>query len=306
MGYAVRLFRWILFITLIATSSLANADRESGIRALFGWAENEFPSLFSPPGAMLQNYDIWTFSYYPQTDTYAGVNVQGEVWVLGDVFGGLVYVDRLDNLLAQIGYVDNSSGGGCVDIDGPYQGSRMVMHSETFFDGGMSMDVEITVVEVSDTRQVVSSISTGAGFRTTGVGVLDLEVVDDMVYQKAVHRSYSYGRDSVSTFTPSLLLGPLKRYCQGDTWRSPSVTETTVSGGFTTVFQTDVTDSEVVAVRASVTVPAGTYSTVEIKETSVDLISYTWIDIESGHAVKVEGYDPAGALLVRQEATLIQ
>jgi hypothetical protein len=74
----------------------------SNAETIFDWAEDNHPQFFPPPGASTQFFDPWLFRYYPSTDIYAGVNTSGEVWVLGDVFGGLVYISTVEELLATI------------------------------------------------------------------------------------------------------------------------------------------------------------------------------------------------------------
>jgi hypothetical protein len=74
----------------------------SNAETILNWAEDNYPQFFPPPGAITQFFDPWLFRYYPSTDIYAGVNTNSEVWVLGDVFGGLVYISTVEELLATI------------------------------------------------------------------------------------------------------------------------------------------------------------------------------------------------------------
>ncbi|OEU80485.1 MAG: hypothetical protein BA872_02945 [Desulfobacterales bacterium C00003060] len=79
--------------------SLAKDNLVSKADKIFDWAEDNFPQFFPPPGASTQFFDPWLYRYYPTTNIYAGVNNSREVWVLGDVFGGLVYISMVDELL---------------------------------------------------------------------------------------------------------------------------------------------------------------------------------------------------------------
>ena len=69
---------------------------------IFDWAENNYPQYFPPPGASTQFFDPWLYRYYPTTNIYVGVNTSSEVWVQGDVFGGLIYINTVEELLAII------------------------------------------------------------------------------------------------------------------------------------------------------------------------------------------------------------
>lgn len=107
MKYFKKFFSANFIAILFFISPSIQADRTNSIRALFSWAETTHSSLFVPSLATIQGQDVWTYSYYPQTKTYLGVNDNDEVWVKGSVFGGLLYINTLSHLLNQIGYKDS-------------------------------------------------------------------------------------------------------------------------------------------------------------------------------------------------------
>ncbi len=98
----------IIFTALICTSPSSYADREGSIRTLFTWGEANYSNFFSPSPAPIQKITSWTYVYYPTTNTYIGVDDKDLVWVLGDMFGGLLYIDTLDVMLDKIGYTETN------------------------------------------------------------------------------------------------------------------------------------------------------------------------------------------------------
>ena len=96
----------IYFTVCICISPNLYADRAGSIRALFTWAEANYSNLFMPSPAIIQSTPPWTYVYYSETNTYIGVDDKDLVWILGDVFGGQLYIDKLDVMLGQIGYTE--------------------------------------------------------------------------------------------------------------------------------------------------------------------------------------------------------
>lgn len=98
----------------------------SDVETIFNWAEDNFPRFFPPPGALTQCFEPWLYRYYPSTDIYVGVNISCEVWVLGDVFGGLVYISTVQELLDTI----TPPPAPIPDILGTYSGSLAATTTE--------------------------------------------------------------------------------------------------------------------------------------------------------------------------------
>lgn len=98
----------IFFAVILSISPNSYADREAGIRALFSWAEVKYPHLFSPSSAPVKSHSPWTYVYYPSTNTYIGVDDKNFVWVQGDIFGGEVYIDTLDDMHDLMGYTETT------------------------------------------------------------------------------------------------------------------------------------------------------------------------------------------------------
>jgi hypothetical protein len=115
----------------------------------------------------------------------------------------------------------------------------------------------------------------------------------------------------VTSFSPPQYIGPFTRWCDGEEWTSPSVTQTvTTTPGGTTSEPTEPTEGEVEGISDSVTTPAGTFdcvhSRIEVTSGSNDGgRAFAWISKELGVLVKEEVYAPGGELIGRLEATAI-
>jgi len=95
---------WFLFLLFFSPISNGGVDEET----IFNWAEINYPHLFSPSGAQTQETQGYLYRYYPATNTYAGAK-EGEVFVLGDVFDGLLKVGSIDEVLALVNSSNSSS-----------------------------------------------------------------------------------------------------------------------------------------------------------------------------------------------------
>ncbi|HSW06753.1 WD40/YVTN/BNR-like repeat-containing protein [Aquabacterium sp.] len=73
-------------------SAASDADR------IFNWAEASYPQYFAPAGAPTQLISGYQARYYSATQNYVGT-LDGQVYVHGAVFGGLLYVGTTAQLL---------------------------------------------------------------------------------------------------------------------------------------------------------------------------------------------------------------
>jgi hypothetical protein len=92
----------IVVPSLFFLSASVSAQTDADVDRLFDWAEATYPQYFGSHEAMRKE-DIWRYRYYPQQGTYVGVNNNREVYVLGPVFGGLVYVGGFDYFMTLLG-----------------------------------------------------------------------------------------------------------------------------------------------------------------------------------------------------------
>ncbi len=65
---------------------------------IFNWAEATYPQFFGPAGAKTQSISGYQARYYSATKTYLGT-LNGEVYVYGAPFGGLLHVGTTAQLL---------------------------------------------------------------------------------------------------------------------------------------------------------------------------------------------------------------
>lgn len=138
------LFLWIAGCLLLLADVAVASTQEDADR-LFNWAEDTYPDLFSPSG---QSSDedatgVWYYRYYPDSSNYVGVNNADEVWVLGDVFGGMRHVGMLQALLLQVDASASDSGFAVIDDQAWDETAvRKVLH--IFAYGGHATDAQIT------------------------------------------------------------------------------------------------------------------------------------------------------------------
>lgn len=82
IGYIFYSYLFILF-----SLNIAQADIADDTEILLNWAEETYPNYF-PSYQTTQTFGPWLFRYYPQSDTYAGVNIDDQgVYVLGGPWG---------------------------------------------------------------------------------------------------------------------------------------------------------------------------------------------------------------------------
>jgi len=99
----------ILFLILISQSIFA--DTKSDSDSLFNWVETVLPDYFSPSNQTSQVWDNYYYRYYPASNTIIATHtVDLDVYVFGDIFGGLVRVDTLGSLMTAAGLSSDSDG----------------------------------------------------------------------------------------------------------------------------------------------------------------------------------------------------
>jgi len=112
---------YVISLTTIGSSS-GNSTSQPNADKLFNWAETTYAAFF-PSNQSSGEVSPWYFRYYSSVDTYLGLNYDNNhIYVLGDVFGGLVDVGDLDTLLDATGGSsgDNSSYPSESDLIGSY------------------------------------------------------------------------------------------------------------------------------------------------------------------------------------------
>ncbi len=91
----------IVFLGLFMILGLSQADNLSDSNRLFDCVELAYAEFFSLAGAGTFSLDQYLVRYYAETDTYLGTENE-DVYIYGDIFGGLVYVGQLNDLIQEI------------------------------------------------------------------------------------------------------------------------------------------------------------------------------------------------------------
>jgi len=85
------LFFYILLPSMLMASNLSDSNK------LFNLAENLYPKLFSPKNTSTIEINDYLVRYYSGTNNYIGTKKNGEVYVYGDIFGGLLQLGILSD-----------------------------------------------------------------------------------------------------------------------------------------------------------------------------------------------------------------
>lgn len=102
----------LAFILLIFISQSAFSDTKNNADQFFNWAEVEYSQYFPSHQNSLIFDGIWYYRFYPSQNIYAAVNLDdNDVYVLGDIFGGLLRIDSLTVLMTSVGLVNSSERG---------------------------------------------------------------------------------------------------------------------------------------------------------------------------------------------------
>lgn len=131
---------------LLLTINTALPSQNGDADKLFDWAEVEYSELFAPAGetSTTDTSGEWYYRYYPGTQSYVGVNLDGDVWVAGSPFGEAAYINTLTSLLDSIPVTEPNIGFSIIsDSDWSETAVRKVLH--TFAYGGHSTDQQISL-----------------------------------------------------------------------------------------------------------------------------------------------------------------
>ncbi|HEX6099623.1 MAG TPA: hypothetical protein VF432_25135 [Thermoanaerobaculia bacterium] len=175
-------------------------------------------------------------------------------------------------------------------------------------------NVTFTITWISDTPTQTKTTQkvTANGITSDAETVLDGEMVGNLRALKHFNVKVSttvpvLGKVTTETdvtFTPSLAQGPADGWCVGNTWAIPPVTEHIVikspQGTIPTTVTTIASTGEVLAVGASITVPAGTFNTVKYRGSilsgSAVQTAITWVSMQHNIVVRQDTIDGTGAV----------
>ncbi len=89
------------FVRLVRGEQLSASLPFGDVDRLFNWIEQNFGQYFAPAGERSFNHDGFTIRHYEDTKTFLGEK-DGDVFLYGDAFGGLLPVGALTDLLTLI------------------------------------------------------------------------------------------------------------------------------------------------------------------------------------------------------------
>lgn len=294
----------------LALSQVANGDAQDN-ETIFNWAEGEYSSYFYPSGQATASLDPWSFRFYPGSGIYLGINQADEVYVMGGAFGDTPsMVGNVNQFLEIINAsapsesdnATNNGSGNCVSVAMPASG---LTQGYSFSDAtsGYSGTVTIEYELVTDTRSRMtmnSSFAAGAySFSSVMTQTSEYRIENNYVYESRTvsqtTRNMSTGSETTNetmTYSPEYLDGPVRQYCEGQSWSSASVQLTTTTSDHSYSSYTAAESGSVVSISEVVTVPAGTFDTVVLMTTdSSGNRSKIWISKQYGVFVKQEEYD---------------
>jgi hypothetical protein len=221
-----------------------------------------------------------------------------------------------------IGAAAGQGGGGGTCVTVPWVATGTVVKwSLSGTSGGQSVsgDIETNWVAVSTTGSLTETHSTTstAGYSSVSDSTTQEEfyVSNDMLYVSKVTvdssttvMGYTIVDHTEITHQPAWLSGAAGRMCEGQTWTSEPVNQTTVSTwGGTIQGQTERHTGTVQSVNAAVTTPAGSFTTTKVRTQWDDgEANVVWTDLATGVMVRQEVYDANGALTQTTQLVSVQ
>ena len=299
---------------LIAT---VDSDTLSDAEELFNRTEELYPEKFSPSNQTTITTDAYFYRYYPSSDTYIGVKrIDLDVYILGDMFGGLQRVDSLNRSLntdtfqplfaslnpGGVSIGGSSGAGSCVSIPLIAQDTEYRLNTISGNDSFIS-DVTHQIVTPTQSKIIVSSQGEDLITEET------YSISDNIFSTSNVKTSLTSGGFTTKTdnsFSPAKqAIGG--EFCLNQTFTSNYTSvqkiEITIPGLPTNIANQvfNFTDNYTVdAVNESITTAAGTFNTVNFTlvttENNVSTKSVTWLDTDTGIIVRQESYDANDAL----------
>ncbi|MEZ5491922.1 MAG: hypothetical protein R3F50_16660 [Gammaproteobacteria bacterium] len=288
-------------LTLITLGFSASNFAQTNFLAPFNFimeqAEALLPELF-PTGSETFEAEAagasWLARFYEETGVYGALNIdEGNFYVLGGPWTEVTFIDSVDALLTALSYsppdgaggssdgqnsVLNQGSGDCINLTNPTVGT-VASYTGSIFQDGMTGNISYTttytaVSDSSTTTETDQQIS-ASGFssnslsRTTSYiqrsnGWLYSTETDTEATTTA--QGFSVTSESNTVFDPPRFESP-ETICSGMVWFIASVVSTTTGTNLGVQIPTLSADTgesilETLSVSQSITVPAGTFSTV--------------------------------------------
>ncbi len=315
-----------LILTLQCTYARSNKDAD----LLFNWGEVLFPTLFSPTTTDSSIFDIYYFRFYSNTGLYLAVSDNDEVFL----FDGqtLSLVGHVNDYLA--GAKDFAGNNGqCVMIPAPV--GKKIIYTQTVTDstGTTSNEIKTEYLSALNDKEIIKEtteniINGEADFPiiTTTTQENNYQIIGEqraLVSQNTTVNISVPGllldgkqvpdstTSQTTTFTPNRLEGPFAKLCQGATWNTPEVEQSTVLDNKTTLSTLSALKGKIDIINTSKTVKAGTFNTVQIEINSADANDpegnqiLQWIDTQTGVTIQAETRSKNGVTVIREAIEIL-
>lgn len=235
-----------------------------------------------------------------------------------------IYLSKVDSNSGDPTYTEmflerSATGGGCRTLSLPSVGKTWTLSIDALTGGVRATGTLITtILESTATRNKSLAIQSTSA---PGIGTINSTTTATSTYElldapagylsvSKVEQSSSvsgFSITSTTTFSPAWVTGPALDWCEGESWVRPAVTQSTTSNVAPSVTGPTATgNGQVLAVRESLTVPAGTFETVHYwmfytgQGSQAGTSSEYWLD-GNGLTVRQLEYDAAGALVATYE-----
>ncbi len=163
--------KFFCLLALALVSLGAPADELAEANQLFSFAEARYPDYFRPAGQPTQPLQGYLVRYYPETNTYLGVQ-DGVVYVYGQVFGvGILRVGRVSEFIT-LGPVDltdrllSRRSANCADYAGSYTSTATDLARSLSFTGSLAIAVSDGSCTFSSNNIPNHSMGQGGAFAT--------------------------------------------------------------------------------------------------------------------------------------------
>ncbi len=307
-----------IFCAVLTINSSSYADTSSDTNLLFDWAESTYPTIFSTHETtksiqLAENANelagSWLYRLYPEQNVYAGVLNEKDIYVLGGPWPQLLFVGRLDDLVANISPTNTAGSDTCVDrVTLVAAGTQY-----TSVNGQSSSGFHVTHEEVTNTSIRVKNIPI-----SDSVGLKSIETITDyrhesgFVYLSKLTTNTQFDNSTLNikvSFSPERqsIQSPA---CVGQTIIRDSVrtiNETRDGVALPTRTENFLDTHTVEAVKERTSVTSGAFSTVRFRNTDSSNGSYDfqWYDIVTGILIASESYTENGLLKSTSEVTSI-
>jgi len=311
-----------IFYAVLLISFSTYADTNSDTNRLFNWAQENYSSIFSTneitkaillPESSRELAGSWLYRFYPETNVYAGVLNEQEVFVLGGPWPELLYVGTLNELISVLPPQSTLESQDCVNRLTLVAVGTQYNTLSTSADGLSSSEFHVTHDEVTGEfiRVTNTPINNSFGLISTetlskyrhdsGFIYISQLAINTIFNSTASNTKVNFSPERQSIGSPA---------CIGQTVTRNFVkiiNQTTDGMALPTRTESFVGSHTVESINEIKTVAAGTFNTVLFRDTNSSDGSYSlqWTDILTGVLIASEDYDVNNSRLSTFEITTL-